>query len=376
MKKKSISILVFLFFAINIFAQNYSTLDEVKSYFTKNISKLAPIEGIWSMSQTFPKEVMGTPNDIVATDLLKCAIIQQGDFFAIYEIKDQKVTLKTGESFTKTSKNTMYIYERKGIGSTGESYDQKNFASFTNENIFKCDLLFDGVIGRKDTYVRTFPDNKAIAEAKNNGQKSSGTGFAITSTGYITTCNHVIDGATSIKVKGIGGNFLKSYTAKVISSDVNNDLAIIKIDDSTFTTLGTIPYTIKSTTLDVGSNIFTLGYPLTATMGDEIKLTNGIISAKSGFKGDITSYQITAAVQPGNSGGPLFDTNGNLIGVVNAKHVEAENATYAVKSTYLKILIDALPTPITLPTINNLAGKALTEQVKLIKNFVYIIEIN
>ena len=61
---------------------------------------------------------------------------------------------------------------------------------------------------------------------------------------------------------------------------------------------------------------------------------------------------------------------------MNAKHVEAENVTYAVKSTYLRNLIDALPTTITLPSVNSLTGKALTNQVKSIKNFVYIIEVN
>jgi S1-C subfamily serine protease len=86
-------------------------------------------------------------------------------------------------------------------------------------------------------------------------------------------------------------------------------------------------------------------------MGDEVKLTNGIISSKSGFQGDVTSYQITAPVQPGNSGGPLFDDKGNIIGIINAKHVGAENASYAIKASYLMNLIDLMPTPPKLQTI-------------------------
>jgi len=80
--------------------------------------------------------------------------------------------------------------------------------------------------------------------------------------------------------------------------------------------------------------VFILGYPLRATMGDEIKVTNGIISSRSGFKGDITTYQISAAAQPGNSGGHLFNKDGNLVEIVSAKPLEAENATYAVKSKH------------------------------------------
>jgi S1-C subfamily serine protease len=111
-------------------------------------------------------------------------------------------------------------------------------------------------------------------------------------------------------------------------------------------------------------------------MGDEVKLTNGIISSKSGFQGDVTSYQISAPIQPGNSGGPLFDGKGNVIGTVNAKHDGAENVSYAIKTSYLINLIDLLPTPPKFQTISTVAGKPLTEQVKILKKFTYIIEVN
>ena len=151
---------------------------------------------------------------------------------------------------------------------------------------------------------------------------------------------------------------------------------MLQIDDPSFTTLGTIPYIIANRASDVGSSVFVLGYPLRATMGDEVKLTNGIISSKSGFQGDVTSYQITAPIQPGNSGGPLFDEKGNIIGVINAKHGGAENVSYAIKASYLMNLIDLMPTPPKLQTISIVSGKSLTEQVKILKKFTYIIEIN
>lgn len=203
---------------------------------------------------------------------------------------------------------------------------------------------------------------------------SSGTCFALSNNGYLATCYHVVEGATAIHIKGINGNFDKKYNAKVVSYDRNNDLAILKIDDTNFTTLGHIPYSISAKTTDVGENCYVLGYPLRADMGDEIKLTNGLISSKSGFQGDITSYQISAPSQPGNSGGPLFDKNGNLIGIVNAKLTIAESASYAVKSPYLKTLMSAIDDNIP-PTTNILSGKSLAEQVKEIKKFIYIIEV-
>ncbi|MBK9258007.1 MAG: trypsin-like peptidase domain-containing protein [Saprospiraceae bacterium] len=224
-------------------------------------------------------------------------------------------------------------------------------------------------------YLKMFPT------ASNNSELykepiSSGTGFAISSDGYIVTNHHVTNGAESINVKGVNGDFSKVYSAKIIVEDQKNDLSIIQINSPSFTSLGTIPYTIANRPSDVGSSVFVLGYPLRSSMGDEVKLTNGIISSKSGFQGDITSYQITAPVQPGNSGGPLFGENGNILAIINAKHGDAENASYAIKSSYLLNLIDLLPKPTTLQNKNSVSGMTLSEQVKILKKYIYIIETN
>jgi S1-C subfamily serine protease len=205
--------------------------------------------------------------------------------------------------------------------------------------------------------------------------KSSGTCFAISQEGILVTNYHVIKDANKINIKGVNGNFSLSYNAKVLLSDKNNDLAIVKIEDENFAGIKSIPYTIKTTAGKTGENIFVLGYPLRATMGDEIKLSNGIISSKTGFQGDVSTYQISAPVQPGNSGGPLFDNQGHLIGIINAKHSDAENASYAVKVSYLMNLIEALPNVPKLPTVNTLINKSLPEQIESAKKFVYIIEV-
>ncbi|MFZ4546538.1 MAG: S1C family serine protease [Bacteroidales bacterium] len=227
----------------------------------------------------------------------------------------------------------------------------------------------------KTVYIKLFPsvDDVKIAPSTIS---SSGSGFAITSNGLIVTNNHVIDGAKTINVRGLNGDFDKTYSAKVIIADKNNDLCIIKIDDKGFSNLGAIPYVIKSSLAEVGENVFVLGYPLRASMGDEIKLTNGIVSSKSGYKGDITSYQTSAPAQPGNSGGPLFSGNGSLIGIINSKNTEAENASYAIKASYLLNLINSLDNPPALQKVSSIAGKTLPQQVQIVKKYVYIIETN
>ena len=202
----------------------------------------------------------------------------------------------------------------------------------------------------------------------------TGSGFAIAE-GYIATNYHVISGAKSIRIKGIEGNFDKSYKGAVVACDKDNDISILKIVDKTYDGIGTIPYKIGKTMVDVGENIFVLGYPAVDTMGEEIKVTEGIISSSSGFRGNSSMYQISAAVQPGNSGGPLFDDEGTIIGIVCAKHADAENANYAVKISNLFSLINSSNLGIRVAD-NNVNEKKVSSIVKKVKNYVYLIECN
>lgn len=202
----------------------------------------------------------------------------------------------------------------------------------------------------------------------------SGTCFALSTNGYLATAYHVIEDANNVRIRGINGDFSKTYKADVVAVDKNNDLALLKINDVDFSSIQGIPYMISDKIADVGESVTVLGYPLRAYMGDEIKLTNGLVSSKTGYQGDVTTYQVSATVQPGNSGGPLFDKSGNVIGVVNSR-LNVESASYAIKTPYLKTLIVSSGKSVSLPTTNLLMGKSLAEQVKLIKKFVYIIEI-
>ncbi|HHW25115.1 MAG TPA: trypsin-like serine protease [Clostridiales bacterium] len=167
--------------------------------------------------------------------------------------------------------------------------------------------------------------------------KGAGSGVFIDPTGYVITCAHVIDGATTITVKTSNG---ESYDAKIIGSDTQTDIAVIKIEPKNGETFhaATIGDSDK---LVVGQPVIAIGNPLGELGGT---VTNGIISA-TGREIEIDGQkyfllQTNAAINPGNSGGGLFDISGNLIGIVNAKSSGAgiEGLGFAIPSnTAIKI---------------------------------------
>ena len=177
--------------------------------------------------------------------------------------------------------------------------------------------------------------NSPYTQQQQQPSSWSGSGIAI-GTKLIATNHHVVDGATNLAIYFPDTD--KEYRAEVVTVDETHDLAVVKVVDPTFNGFNNIKYGFKSEVEDVGMGVFVLGYPLVQSMGTEIKLTTGVVSSRSGFQGDQSQYQISAPVQPGNSGGPLFNDNGELIGIVSAKHTEAENVSYGVKLSHLKTL--------------------------------------
>lgn len=221
-------------------------------------------------------------------------------------------------------------------------------------------------------YLKLFPKNQT---RKQENIKATGSGIAISPDGYIITNYHVTEGANYIEVEHLEEGYPVKYRAVVMSRDPNTDLAVLKIDDLTFKGLSDVPFALRTGITEVGENVFTLSYPLTATMGTEVKVTNGIVSSKTGYKGDVATFQVSAAVQPGSSGGPVFDEMGNLIGIIKAKHSKAENATYAIKIRNALNLLELLPDRLILPVINQIDQLLLTDQVKAVSSHVFLVRV-
>ncbi len=206
----------------------------------------------------------------------------------------------------------------------------------------------------------------------------NGSGIIISKSGYIITNHHVVEDANDIEVEFILNDEIQKFNSEIVQVDKVNDLAIIKIFDMNFDGVSELPYNFKIRSADVGTKVYAYGYPMALSiMGKEIKVTDGMISSKSGFDGDITTYQITAPIQEGNSGGPLFDEKGNLLGI-NSSGIRkdvADNVAYTIKSSYIVNLIDVMPKNIDLPSNTKLQSLPLTEQIKEISKYVVLIKV-
>ena len=207
-------------------------------------------------------------------------------------------------------------------------------------------------------------------------EPKQGSGFLVNKEGYILTNFHVIDGAKKIEIMGIKGDFTVPFTARLIAVDRHSDLALLKIETKLIE-FENPPYNLlTSDSISKAENVFALGYPMESAMGSEVKVTNGIVNSLTGFKQSVSELQISAAVQGGNSGGPLFNSQGKLIGIISAKIRSdvADQVGYAIKSNYIEhFLRESGVTEFSLNQ-NQLTNKSISEQVSLISNFVYLIK--
>ena len=229
--------------------------------------------------------------------------------------------------------------------------------------------------------IKLYPGLNSINKVKpksSNNWAGNGSGIIISKSGHIITNHHVIKDAEKIEVEFMLDNELQKLNAEVIQIDKTNDLAVLKIFDRNFDGVNEPPYNFKFRGSDVGTKVYAFGYPMALSiMGKEIKVTDGMISSKSGFDGNITTYQITAPIQGGNSGGPLFDEHANLIGINSSglKKDIADNVAYSIKTSYVSNLLDVLPKSIELPSSTRLKYLPLTKQIKEISKYVVLIKV-
>ncbi|MBT4118759.1 MAG: trypsin-like serine protease [Rhodospirillaceae bacterium] len=202
-------------------------------------------------------------------------------------------------------------------------------------NLGKLDKLMSSVqIAKALQLARRFvPKTTSPTSPRNSSRKSgsTGSGFFVSKLGHVITNQHVVNNCKSVTV---GGNANKQVTATIVETDQRNDLALLKISNmktasvETKTLVAKLGLTVtplasqgllRPDSVELGEDVVVAGFPFADIVSNTVKVTRGIVSAKRGMGDDSGQFQMDAAVQKGSSGGPIYDENGNIIGVVVAQ---------------------------------------------------------
>ena len=233
-----------------------------------------------------------------------------------------------------------------GMVSEGEEYEASLAASYVPNvskvvRLFELENLPDGNASKQAPAPESA---KPFAENTDIQLVGTGTGFVVNGTGNVVTNAHVVADCSQLQVVHAG----KSYEASRQSFDRQNDLALLT---STFRSESQGLNIDTAVAGRLGEDIVAVGYPLYGVLSTSLKVTTGNISATAGLEDDSRYYQISAPIQPGNSGGPLFNKRGSIIGIVSAKLDDLwsiksfgtlpQNVNFAIKSSVLEVFLRA-----------------------------------
>lgn len=363
----------------------YSDETYFRNYFSNNLETLDPIEGIWTCSSTFVTR--GVREDI--PNYSRVAIIRDKNNYTRDFIE---ISLKGSDSewdfligyitahFSKASNSNFYISKQFGYDG---SVDNMNF-SFYDDGTFRAKgsrIINNGNQSFPQEYdqyyIKIYPGGNV---AKNKeGNSSTGSGFLLSEKGYIVTNYHVIDGANKLDVFFPASN--KTYNANVKIKDKGNDLAVLELLNFSYSDVSSsnIPYTLaNSYDIKVGQESYSLGFPLGSILGTNASLSTGRITNLNGIEDNPKLLQINNNLQPGNSGGPLFNLSGELVGIVvsglNAKYfyenagIIPQNVNFAIKLDYLLPIISQLNIDNEIKNrTNTLSELKLEDQIEKVK---------
>lgn len=224
--------------------------------------------------------------------------------------------------------------------------------------------------------VNNLQDQIAPVQAKPAPKvyKSGGTGFIIDGKGLLVTNAHVVKNAQNIAVQNRNG---VTYSAVLVYADAEKDLAILRIDDPNFKAMFPPPYAISKSSTDLAEPIYTLGYPR-----DEIVYGQGYLSAKTGYNGDTLSCQLSILANPGNSGGPVLNQSGEVVGILSTREAESVGVVFALQAKHIYKALNDMKTKdssyqrVRLPSKSTISYLDRTLQVKKIEDYVFMVKAN
>jgi S1-C subfamily serine protease len=204
--------------------------------------------------------------------------------------------------------------------------------------------------------------------------KFGGTGFLIDGKGYLVTSAHVVAQADSVYIQNIKGEYFKVNTLYI---DKQTDIAVLKIVDDRYQAIKSLPYALQRNLADLGEEVFTMGFPRSTT---EIVYNKGYLSAKTGYNGDTTTYQLAISANPGNSGGPIFNHNGEVIGILSGKQTTAEGVIFSSRTKNIFTALHEIKKDSTnedrikLLLPSSIKGMDRVQQVKKIEDCMFMVK--
>ena len=380
-KLLGIVVLSLLLCELSFAASNEQAIQE---YFENR--KLDKVEGLWRR----PADKFG-PSDVVA-------ITKNGNSYIMIQLKDGKIisefTSSQTNRYTGICTVNNYAKDNRTITHTFANEDLRLTLVSDNRISWKCNynITIQGQSASgslTDSWTREWPDNLIAHNKKFSKPKkqkpenspddnkiiaaASGTGFFVSSSGHIITNHHVIEGCETNKLTFKG----KEVEATVLATDKKNDLAILKVNLNP-----TKVYPVATEDAELLEDIIIAGYPLGKKVSAAIKTSKGSVTALAGYGDNYSEFQTDAALNQGNSGGPIINQKGNVVGVAVAnfgKKEGIESFNFGIKSSTLRTFAKAnglnfLP-PNNRDLLNKDLGKLITEATVYLECFMTVAKI-
>lgn len=336
---------------------------QFKDYLDENTENLNPIEGIWTVTEggTWHNLSTGTNGNIPDRNPYRLAIIQNTRFpnydFVAVVLESEYSYWKPG-NVKAHFRNTVYNNIFEALWYMNDYSEKKTNYILDETGLLKTQITsYNNNIefNVEETFIKAYPPLTGTFKTSfDKSLKTSGSGFLLTINGLVVTNYHVVGDARRIEVVFPEKSITKQASIKI--KDSQNDIAILELKDFIYSEIfkRNIPFNLADVnSIKVGQEVFTLGFPFGDIMGTKSRLSTGRINSQFGLQDDPRLFQISNPLQPGNSGGPLFTTTGQLAGIVvsslNAKYfyenigIIPQNVNFAIKATYLQNIISMIP---------------------------------
>jgi uncharacterized protein len=264
-------------------------------------------------------------------------------------------------------KNHVYAHMWGNIATTNGNEKGAKLRAFVEKKMTPSELKKAQALARnfvpRDT-TQTASSKKSPPNTDKVISASSGTGFAVSFDGHIITNNHVIEGCKKVKIHHNG----KSNPATLVTFDPQNDLALLKGNFRPSTVLA-----LSTERPELLQDVYVAGYPFGRKVSTGVKVTKGIISSLTGIGNNFSQFQIDAALQPGNSGGPILDDKGNVVGVAVAKldikktlenyGVIPENTNFGIKTSVVSSIVVSMDISLPSPKKSSISKSKLGKMI-------------